>query len=226
LEAVLGAHSRPDRGLSERTCAVTGQKGPPDAMIHFCLSPESLVVPDLRRKLPGRGVWVLARRSVVAEAARRQVFSRGFKAKAVAPEDLAGLVEGLLQEEALQFLSIVNKAGLVVAGAAKVETAIRAGRLAALIHAREASGDGVAKLERLARARLGPSNLTQIKLFSSSQLDLALGRSNVIHAALGEGEASAAFLLRAQRVTAYCGADAEIPMDAAQNRGGEDAVPD
>jgi uncharacterized protein len=205
---------------------VTGRKGPPDAMIHFCLSPEGLVAPDLRRKLPGRGVWVLARRSVVAEAARRQVFSRGFKTKAVAPEDLAGLVERLMQEDALQSLSIANKAGLVVAGAAKVEAAIRDGRIAALIHAREASGDGVAKLERLARGRLGASNLAQIKLFSSSQLDLALGRSNVIHAALGEGEASAAFLLRARRVSAYCGADGEIPAAATQNLGGEDAVAD
>jgi uncharacterized protein len=195
-------------------------------MIHFCLAPEGLVTPDLRRKLPGRGVWVLARRSVVAEAARRQVFSRGFKTKAVAPEDLAGLVERLMREEALQFLSIANKAGLIVAGAAKVEAAIRAGRIAALIHAREASSDGVAKLERLARARLGASNLAQIKLFSSSQLDLALGRSNVIHAALGEGEASAAFLLRALRVSDYCGADGEIPAAAAQNLGGEDAAAD
>jgi uncharacterized protein len=205
---------------------VTGCKGPPDLMIHFCLSPDGLVVPDLRRRLPGRGVWVLARRSAVAEAASRRVFSRGFKAKAVAPEDLASLVERLLEEEALQSLSIANKAGLVVTGAAKVEGAIRAGRVSALVHAKDGARAGIAKLEALAVARLAGANLPQIKLFSSRQLDLALGGSNVIHAALGVGEASAAFLKRARRLEAYLVADAENPPGAAQNRGGDDAVAD
>ena len=211
-------------GGPERTCAVTGYKGPPELMIHFCLAPDGLVAPDLRHKLPGRGIWVLARRSAVAEAAKGRVFSRGFKAKAITPDDLAGLVERLLEEEALQSLSIANKAGLVVAGAAKVEVAIRAGRVSALVHAKDGASEGAAKLERLAATRLGGANLPQIKLFSSRQLDLALGRSNVIHAALGVGQASAAFLKRARRLEAYLAADAEIPPGAAQNLGGDDAV--
>src|ERR1700722_15050270 len=107
-------------------------------MIHFCLSPEGAVVPDLRRRLPGRGVWVSARKSIVDQAARRQVFSKRFKTKALAAPDLASLVERLLEEEALQFLSIVNKAGQVVAGAFKVEAAIREGPIAGLIHASDA----------------------------------------------------------------------------------------
>jgi len=213
-------------GGSQRTCAVTGRKGPPDLMIHFCRSPSGEVVPDLRRKLPGRGVWVLARRATVAEAAKRQVFSRGFKAKTVAPDDLAGLVERLLEAEALQSLSIANKAGLVVFGAAKVEAAIGAGRVSALVHARDASEGGVDKLQRLAKKRFGSANLAEIKLFSSRQLDLALGRSNVIHAALGVGQASAAFLKRARRLEAYLAADAEIPSGAAKNRSGGDAAAD
>ncbi|HLW91330.1 MAG TPA: RNA-binding protein [Roseiarcus sp.] len=209
----------------ERTCAVTGRKGPPETMIRFCLSPEGVVVPDLRRKLPGRGVWVSARRAAVAEAVRRQVFSRGFKAKASPPADLVSLVERLIEEDALQSLSIANKAGLAVAGTAKIEAAIRAGRLAALIHARDASPDGVAKLERFARANLREEGLApRINLFLSRQLDLALGRTNVIHAALGEGEASAAFLLRARRLSAYLAADSEIPPGAAKNQGGEAAI--
>jgi predicted RNA-binding protein YlxR (DUF448 family) len=218
-----------DREGPERTCAVTGQKGPPETMIHFCLSPEGVVVPDLRRKLPGRGVWVLAQRSIVDQAARRQVFSRGFKTKAVAEPGLAERVERLLEEEALQFLSIVNKAGLAVAGAFKVEEAIRAGSTLALIHAREASNQGVAKLERLVRARLGAEaqGVGRINLFSSRQLDLALGRTNVIHAALREGEASAAFLTRARRLADYRDEDTEIPSEAAQpGEGGGEAAAD
>ena len=47
----MGARARPDKGESERTCIVTGKKGPPEAMIHFSLSPSGEVAPDLRRKL-------------------------------------------------------------------------------------------------------------------------------------------------------------------------------
>ena len=80
-------------------------------MIHFALSPTGNVVPDLRRKLPGRGVWTKLSAAVVDEAVRKQAFSRGFKTKAVAAPDLAGIVDGMIEQDALQFLSIVNKAG-------------------------------------------------------------------------------------------------------------------
>jgi uncharacterized protein len=201
----LGARARADGAGPERTCIVTGSKGPPEAMIHFALSPDGKVVPDLRRKLPGRGVWTSLSAAVVAEAARKQAFSRGFKTKAVASPDLAAELDGMIERDALQFLSIVNKAGLIVAGAAKVEAAIRAGGVIALIHATDGSADGTAKLEGAARARLGPAagRLARIILFSSGQLDLALGRTNVIHAALRAGEASEAFLYRARRLAGY-----------------------
>jgi predicted RNA-binding protein YlxR (DUF448 family) len=217
----LGGRAKADREAPERTCAVTGLKGPPEAMIPFCLSPDGAVVPDIRRKLPGRGVWVSARSVIVDQAARRQVFSRGFKAKAQAPADLAALVDRLLEGETLQFLSIVNKAGLVVSGAFKVEEALRGGAILALINASEASKHGVAKLERLAG-----TSVARINLFSSGQLDLALGRANVIHAALREGEASAAFLRKARRLAYYRDKDTEIPSEAAQpdEGGGEPAA--
>jgi uncharacterized protein len=224
----LAPRSRANPEGPERTCAVTGRKGPTETMVRFCLSPEGFVVPDVRHRLPGRGLWLSAQRSVVAEAIRRHVFSRGFKAKATPLADLENLVERLMEEEALQSLSIANKAGLVVAGAAKVEAAIRAGRVAALIHARDASPDGVAKLERFAiKNPSEPSSpIARIDLFLSPQLDLALGRTNVIHAALGEGEAGAAFLLSARRLMAYLAADAEVPPSAVKNQGGGEAAID
>jgi predicted RNA-binding protein YlxR (DUF448 family) len=201
----LAGRSKADGIGSERTCIVTGEKGSPAAMIHFALSPSGDVVPDLRRKLPGRGVWTKMSHAVVSEAARKQAFSRGFKAKALAAPDLAAQVDAMIEEDALQFLSILNKAGRVVTGAAKVEEAIRGGAIAALIHASDGAADGTAKLERLARGRFGAQadQPARINLFSSRQLDLALGRTNVIHAALGAGEASAAFLFRARRLAEY-----------------------
>ena len=88
METRLSARLKPEKGGTERTCIVTGEKGSPETMIHFVLSPAGEVVPDLRRKLPGRGVWTRLSAAVVEQAVRKQAFSRGFKAKAAAPPDL------------------------------------------------------------------------------------------------------------------------------------------
>jgi predicted RNA-binding protein YlxR (DUF448 family) len=195
-------------------------------MIHFALSPAGTVVPDLRRKLPGRGVWTKMNYATVNEAVRKQAFSRGFKTKAAAAPDLAALVDAIIEQDALQFLSIVNKAGLVVTGAAKVEEAIRGGAVSALVHASDGAADGTAKLERIAKARFGAEadRVARINLFSSGQLDLALGRTNVIHAALGAGEASAAFLFRARRLAEYRSNGAGQQPLAARMDGGAPSV--
>ncbi len=216
-------------GGSERTCVVSGEKGPPETMLRFALSGAGEVAPDIRRKLPGRGVWTRLDFATVRQAAAKQAFSRGFRVKAVAPPNLAETVDRLLERDALQFLSIVNKAGLVVAGAAKVEAAIQAGAVVGLIHAADGASDGASKLERLLRGRLGePADaVRRINLFSSRQLDLALGRTNVIHAALNAGEASAAFLAKVARLTQYraSGAAPTAVSNDASRSGATDRTP-
>jgi len=200
LAAVANEDADQERG-SERTCVVTSEKGAPEAMLRFALSPDGVVTPDVRRKLPGRGVWTRLDRATVARAALKGAFARGFRKPVKASPELAQEVDALLAADALQFLALVNKSGLCVTGSAKVEAAIRGGRVAAVIHASDARPDGVEKLDRLARG-LGQTNVT-INLFESSQLDLALGRSNVIHAALHAGPASTAILAKFARLTAY-----------------------
>jgi hypothetical protein len=55
----------------------------------------------------------------------------------------------------------------------------------------------------LLRRKFGAEGPPQINLFASSQLDLALGRANVVHAALKAEPASRAFLARCRRLAAY-----------------------
>lgn len=212
-----------DRAGSERTCIVTGMKDVPEAMLRFALSPDGSVVPDIRRKLPGRGVWTRLSFETVRRAAVKQAFSRAFRARAAAPASLAEAVDALLERDALQALSIANKAGLALAGAFKVDSAIEAGQIAALIQASDGAADGAAKRARALRANLGPAAeaVARVDLFTSGQLDLALGRANVIHAALKHGAASSAFLARADRLRRYREGEADA---AARNvRGGETA---
>ena len=207
-----------DQAGSERTCIVTGTKDVPDAMLRFALSPDGSVVPDIRRKLPGRGVWTRLSFDTVSRAAAKQAFSRAFRAKAEAPAALAETVGALLERDALQSLSIANKAGLVVAGAFKVDSAIEAGGVVALIQASDGAADGAAKRVQALRAKLGPeaTAIVRVDLFKSGQLDLALGRANVIHAALKRGAASSAFLARADRLRRYCGGEADAATGTEQ----------
>ncbi len=191
-------------GSSERTCIVTRAKGLPQNMIRFVVGPGAIVVPDIRRELPGRGVWVTARESHVAEAVKRQVFSRCFKTKVVASESLAAEIEALLAKDCLQALSLASKAGQVVRGFAKVEEAIASGAIAGLVHAADCGADGMRKLGQSLRRRYGDERARpRVELFASGQLDLALGRANVIHAALIEGPASEGFLQRCRKLTLY-----------------------
>ncbi|MGA2125501.1 MAG: DUF448 domain-containing protein [Xanthobacteraceae bacterium] len=128
---------------AERMCAATRTLRPVAEMIRFVVGPDGDVVPDIKRRLPGRGVWITARRGVVAEAVRRKAFARGFRRDARATADLADLVERLMERSALDALSIAHKAGLVVAGFARVEAALGAGEpVTGLVHAADAGGDG------------------------------------------------------------------------------------
>lgn len=197
------ACSDTDQG-SERTCLVTRAKGSPEAMIRFVIGPEGTVVPDIRHKLPGRGVWVTARADKIAEAVRKQVFTRGFKAKVLVSEALPEQIDELLTKDCLQALALANKAGQIVTGFAKVEEAVGKSAVVALVHASEAGGDGVRKLTQARRRRFGDgAAVAQINLFTSLQLDLALGRTNVIHAALTAGAMSRSFIARCRRLDFY-----------------------
>jgi uncharacterized protein len=191
---------------------VTGTKDVPEAMLRFALAPDGSVVPDIGRKLPGRGVWTRLSFETVTRAAAKQAFSRAFRAKAAAPASLAETVDALLERDALQSLSIANKAGLAVAGAFKVDSAIEAGEVVALIQASDGAADGAAKRVQALRAKLGreAGDVVRVDIFSSRQLDLALGRANVVHAALKHGAASSAFLARADRLRRYRDSEADV----------------
>jgi predicted RNA-binding protein YlxR (DUF448 family) len=187
----------------ERFCALTRSAKPVDELIRFVVGPDGDVVPDVRRKLPGRGIWVTATRTAVDQAVKRRIFARGFRKEVRAADDLGALTERLLERAALDALAIVGKAGQVVAGFGKVEDAIGSGDATALIHASDAADDGKRKLAAALRRGNGGEKIPSIDAFSSRQLDLALGRLNVIHAALLEGPVSATFLARTQRLMRF-----------------------
>ncbi len=202
---------RTDRSATVRMCAVTRQVRPIDELIRFVVSPQGEVVPDLKRKLPGRGLWVSASRRTVAEAVRRNQFSKGFKRDVRVTPTLAADTEALLVRSVVEALAMAAKAGQVVSGFSKVEGALAQRQVQALIHASDGAADGIRKLDAVARQNAGNNDETRefplVTALTSEQLDLALGRSNVIHAALLAGPASKTFLSRSHVLVRYRMAD-------------------
>ena len=231
-----------DRGTTsvapgtERTCALTRTLKPVSELIRFVVGPAGEAVPDIKRKLPGRGIWIDATRDGVEEAVKRNVFSRGFKRDVRAAKDLAAQTERLLESAALDALAIAGKGRQVVTGFSKVEASLDKAGVRALIHAADAAADGKRKLDGVLH-RNTPENTGEIAIidiFSGSQLDLALNRPNVVHAALLAGPGSDTFLARVARLARFRtgkspdavsaiaptdGArDVNAPMDGAQGK--------
>lgn len=190
----------------ERTCAVTRQHRSPDEMIRFVLSPDGAVVPDLKRKLPGRGLWVTADAGTVAEAVRKGVFSKGFKKTATAGPDLPAQIDQMLSNDVLQSLAMANKAGVVSAGAFQVEKALADGHIGAVFHAADGSRDGVRKIRQfIKRFAEEPEKVEIVDFFDSEQIGLALGRASVVHAALRRGAVTQALMARVRKLAVYRG---------------------
>jgi len=192
---------------SARTCIVTRRARPVGELIRFVVAPDGTLVPDVRRKLPGRGVWITASSAIVAEAERKRLFQKQFEGAVTVEPGLAGRVDRLLLAAAAGALALARKAGMVVSGFGKVEAALAGEAVVALIHAAEAGADGVAKLAGAARRRFGEGKLPVIRCFTGAELDLAFGRTNVIHAALLAGPASDNVLARVGDLVGYRGDD-------------------
>jgi uncharacterized protein len=207
----VAQNSELDRGATsvapgaERTCALTRELKPASEMIRFVLDPAGEVVPDVKRKLPGRGIWITASRAAIEDATKRNVFARGFKRDVQIAGDLAGRTDQLIERAAIDALAIAGKAGAVISGFTRVEATVGRDDLLALIHAADAGDDGKRKLEAALRRQTAgkSSEIVMIDVFTGAQLDLALNRPNVVHAALLAGPGSETFLTRVARLTYF-----------------------
>lgn len=188
-----------------RQCAVTRSEMPADDLIRFVAAPDGAIIPDLSRRLPGRGVWISGDKDTVAAAVKGKIFGRSLKRAVSAPEDLADRVDDLLSRRALDALSLANKAGTLVAGFAKVEAAAAQGSVVALLHATNAAEDGCHKLDRKCRAANEAISVPfrKLSVFSIEEMSLAIGRPNVVHAALLSGGATERFVTEAGRMLRY-----------------------
>ena len=183
----------------ERRDLVTHQAMDETCLIRFVAGPDGAVVPDLARKLPGRGMWVAADRASIQTAAKKNLFSRSAKVPLKVPADLANTVESLLVRRCLDQLGLARREGVLISGFEKCAAAIRSGQAAWLIEASDGASDGRGKLLNLARHQA-----TRVcGAFSADDLSLALGLENAIHAVLLAGGRADRWTLEVERLAGF-----------------------
>jgi len=176
-----------------RSCIVTGEEAAPERMIRFVVGPSidgaaGEVVPDLARRLPGRGMWLKAERAVVEQAMAKKLFAKAARRAVSVPGDLADRIERLLLERTLEDLSRARRAGRAVAGFVRVEQMLGHGRAGLLIVSDEADGDGLAKLTKI--------GLPLVRFGTKEILGGVFGRDQAVYVAVARDDASGQFIQR------------------------------
>ena len=183
----------------ERRDLVSHQVMDESRLIRFVAGPEGQVVPDLGRKLPGRGLWVEASRASVEAAVKKNGFTRAAKTKLTAPADLADLVERLLVRRCLDQLGLARREGVLISGFEKSAANLRAGKVAWVIEAADGSADGRGKILALARHQTAKI----CGAFTVDDLSLALGLENAIHAVLLAGGRADRWTMEVERLAGF-----------------------
>ncbi len=132
--------------------------------------------------------------------------ARPGKGRAKGGPELADRVERLLAGRAADALGLASKAGALETGFEKGLTAIERGRIAALVEARDGAEDGRRKLEQRLRVVKEQGILGDVPVLSplwADEMGLALGRGNVIHAALIPGRMQAKVVADLARLARY-----------------------
>ncbi|HEY1629733.1 MAG TPA: RNA-binding protein [Rhizomicrobium sp.] len=191
----LAAATKQEATLRERRCIVTGQTREEARLIRFVVGPDDAIVPDLAARLPGRGIWVTAERAALAKAP----FAKAAKRKVKVQDDLADHVERLIVKRMQDDLGLAKRSGLVVSGFDSVVEAID--RVAVLVEASDGAEDGRRKLLGAARSRNADPKV--IDGLSSAEISVALGRENVIHAALKSGQLAERLVFEAGRLSGF-----------------------
>ena len=177
----------------------------------FVADPDGNVVPDAAAKLPGRGLWVEASKAAIDKAVEKKLFSRAAKRpasggeqniKVAATADLSARAEKALLARMIGDLGLARRSGALFLGFDNVLRELEGAKPPkALIEAFDGSADGKRKL--YAAAHRLELDCTVIECLTSAELGLALGRENVIHAAVQPGGLAERLIFDAERLSGF-----------------------
>jgi uncharacterized protein len=195
--------------VPERRCVVTGEVLPREGMVRFVVRPpeqgnKGELVPDLEGRLPGRGLWITARRDIVDRAVAKNSFARAAQAPVAVSADLSDRLESLLARRCIDHLGLARRAGQAVAGFEQVTAWLDRGRAGAVVEASDGAADG----RRKVMAKAG--RLPAVRVLAGWEIGSAFGRDWIGHAALAPGRIAEGFCREANRLAGFRAAAADI----------------
>ena len=161
-----------------RRCIVSGRIEPITKLTRFVVGPDDVIVPDISKRLPGRGLWTLAARDIVNEARVGRKFDKAAKRSVSAPADLADIVELSLLQSCLNIVGLARRAGYAVSGFGKSRALIASGRAALVIVAKGASNGSRQQLLS------GKPNLAVLEIFSQDEVGKVFGKDRAVFVAI------------------------------------------
>jgi predicted RNA-binding protein YlxR (DUF448 family) len=201
LNAAAQTAETPSGHVPERRCIVTGDVLPRETMVRFVVRPpeagKAELVPDLEARLPGRGLWITARRDIVGRAVAKNSFARVAQAPVEAPADLADRLELLLVRRCIDHLGLARRAGQAVAGFEQVRAWLDRGRVGAVVEASDGAADGQRKVMAMA------PGLPVVRVLAGWELGSAFGRDWIGHVALAPGRIAQGFCREAGRLAGF-----------------------
>ena len=204
-----GAAGEVERAGPLRRCIVTRRILPKGRLLRFVVDSEGVVVPDLEGRLPGRGLWLQARRDIVETACAKGSFAKAARAPVKIPDGLAERVEALLRRRCLDLIGLARRAGQAAAGFEQARAWLREGRAAVLIAASDGADDGRGKLAALGR------ELPRVELFTAAELGAALGRERAVHVTLARGSLARRLVAEALRLAGF-GTEGGVTLPSAE----------
>ena len=188
--------------MRERRDIVSGEVLPENRLIRFAVAPDGAVVPDVAAKLPGRGLWVAASKAAIAAAVEKKLFAKAAKANVSAGSDLPARTEAALVARMTGDLGLARRSGGLMLGFDNVLRQLEGPKPPkALIEALDGAKDGKRKL--YAAAHRLELECVVIETLTSAELGLALGRENVIHAAVQPGGLADRLAFDAERLSGF-----------------------
>lgn len=188
---------------TERRCLVSRQALPVEQLVRFVVGPDNTIVPDVARRLPGRGLWVKSTRHAVNKACEQKLFARAAKAQISVEEGLADRVEQLLLQRCLDVIGLARRSGNAVAGFEKVKMLLAEGEGGVLLLGSDCSKDGSSKILSIA------GDLPVIDLFTCDELARVFGRDRMAYGAVASGALAARLMAEAHRIAGFRDVSAE-----------------
>ena len=173
-------------------------------MVRFVVSPDRVLVPDLLAKLPGRGIWLSARRDVLETARTRGAFARAARGPVTVPINLVELVQSGLTRRITELLGLARRAGQAVCGFQKAREWLLAGRVGLVVQAADGSQD-----ERM-RFLSGKKDVAAAAPLPGAALGAIFGRDHVVHVVVAHGRLAEALNIEPHRLSGIAGQDGLI----------------